>query len=104
MTVVTRNTGSTVALALEGVVDTAESPRLRQLLADSLRLGKRLVVDCSRVIRVDSAIIANLVEALAVARRNGTDLALAAVPPAVMALLELSRLDGVFPIDDQTVA
>ena len=104
MTVVTRKTGTTIALALEGTVDRSESPRLRKLLADSLRFGNRLVVDFSRVVRVDTAIIANLVEALAVARRSGVELALAAVPPTVMTLLELSRLDSVFPIQDRTVA
>jgi len=104
MTVTTQQTGSTVALVLEGTIDTAESPRMRRLLAESLRFGNRLVVDFSRVVRVDTAIIANLVEALAVARRCGAEIALAAVPPTVMTLLELCRLDGVFAIDDGRTA
>lgn len=101
MTVRTETTGTTIALTLEGNIGIAESALLRRILVESLRLGRGLIVDCSRVVRMDTAILATLVEALALARRSGVELALAAVPPAVMSLLELSRLDAVFPIHDR---
>ena len=62
--------GDRTALILEGVVGAAESPRLRRLLEDGLVHGNRLVVDLSRTVRIDSAILANLIEALFRARRR----------------------------------
>lgn len=88
-----------MALILEGVVEAADSPMLRRLLLDGLARGNRLVVDLSRTVRIDSAILANLIEALVRARGGDGALALAGVPPSVMALLRLARLDQVFPID-----
>lgn len=98
MAITADHRGEHVALVLEGVVEAPESPRLRRLLLEGLAHGNRLVVDLSRTVRIDSAILANLIEGLARARKGGGALALVDVPSTVMALLRLARLDHVFPI------
>lgn len=99
MTVTTEYTEDRIALVLAGEIDVAESPRLRALLAQAVAAGERLVVDLSRASRIDSAIVANLVEALANARRAGIEFVLAPrLAPSVQAIFALSRLDRVFPI------
>lgn len=99
MTVSTEHAEDRIALVLEGELDSAESPHLRALLIQAVAAGKRLIVDLSRASRIDSAIVANLVEALAIARRAGIDFALAPrLAPSVEAVFALSRLDRVFPV------
>lgn len=100
MAIIADHRAGSIALVLEGVVEAADSPRLRRLLLDGLACGNRLVVDLSRTVRIDTAILATLIEALAGTRRGNGTLALRRVPPSVMALLRLARLDRVFPIDD----
>ncbi len=100
MTVTIYQAGDRISLILEGVLDTRKSPAIRKSLLEGLLAGNRLVVDFSRVTRIDTAIVANLVEALANARRRGIDFALSAVPLPVMELLKLSRLDAIFAIED----
>jgi len=100
MAIVAKQTGDRLALHFEGLVGANESPALRRMLIEAVRCGRRLVIDLSRTARIDSAILANLVEAFAYARKQGADFALAHVPPAVMTLLRLSRLDRVFPMGE----
>lgn len=90
-------------LVLNGVVGAAESPRIRGLLSKGFGLGKQVVIDFSHVVRIDTAIAANLVEAAAVARDSGVELALKRVPDTVLALFELLRLDQVLVIEDQSL-
>ncbi|MBL6945964.1 MAG: STAS domain-containing protein [Rhodospirillales bacterium] len=104
MTVTTFRAGDQISLILEGALDMGKSPELRKSLMEGLRAGKQVVVDFSRVTRIDSAIIANLVEALDSSRRKGVDFVLSAVPSTVMELLRLSRLDGLFAIQEASFA
>ncbi|MBT3361606.1 MAG: STAS domain-containing protein [Rhodospirillales bacterium] len=104
MTVTIYRAGDQISLILEGALDMGKSPDIRNSLMEGLRAGKQLVVDFSRVTRIDSAIIANLVEALDSSRRRGINFVLSAVPASVMELLRLSRLDGLFAIQDAPCA
>ncbi len=104
MTITTYRTGNQISLILEGVLDMGTSPAIRKSLMEGLRVGRQIIVDFSRVTRVDSAILANLVEALAGSRRKGIDFILSAVPASVMELLRLSRLDGMFAIQNAPCA
>jgi anti-sigma B factor antagonist len=67
-------------------------------LLDSLKQGRNVLVDLSLVTYIDSSGIASLVEGLQVARKQKTDLALVSVSQRVRRVLELARLDKVFPI------
>lgn len=104
MTVTTFRAGDRISLILEGALDMGKSQDIRKSLMEGLQAGNQLVVDFSGVTGIDSAIIANLVEALASSRRKGVDFVLSAVPSSVMELLRLSRLDGLFAIQDAPCA
>jgi anti-anti-sigma factor len=92
-----------VFLILDGVLGATDSPRLRSHLSEGLMFAKRIVVDFSKVSQIDCAIVANLVEATALARRSGIELALASVPKSVQTLFELLRLNHILAIEDLAV-
>ena len=56
----------------------------------------RLVLDCSRVRELDSAGIQVLLQCLEEAMKRNGDVKLAAIPPGVAEILELTRVDGLF--------
>ena len=67
-------------------------------LGDYLVVRLRGEVDLSEVSYIDSSGIAALVEGLQNAKSKGRKFALVAVSKAVMAVLQLARLDRVFAI------
>ena len=83
---------------LSGEVDLSWSQEVRQAILDALERESGVGVELSRVSYIDSSGIAALVEGFQNARQNGRRFALVAVSQAVMAVLELARLDRVFPI------
>lgn len=88
-----------------GDVDLSRSPHLRKALAAaSQSKPRKLVVDLGQVNYMDSSGVATLVEALQIARRNGTTLILAALQPRVRSIMEIARLDTVFRIVETTEA
>ena len=87
-----------VVVALEGEIDLEQAAAVRRALLDSLKKGRNVLVDLSKVTYIDSSGIASLVEGLQVARKQKTDLALVAVTQRVRRVLELARLDKVFSI------
>lgn len=87
-----------LVVALRGDVDLGNSPRARALLLECVERDGPVVVDLSGVTYIDSSGVASLVEAFQNARRQGTDFRLAAVSDAALRVLELARLDKVFPI------
>jgi anti-sigma B factor antagonist len=90
--------GGKLVVALEGEIDLEQAGTVRRALLDSLKQGKDVLVDLSRVSYIDSSGIASLVEGLQVARKQKQDLALVAVSQRVRRVLELARLDKVFAI------
>ena len=89
--------GHTV-VSLEGEIDLEQAGAVRRALLDSLKKGRNVLVDLSKVTYIDSSGIASLVEGLQVARRQRGELALVAVNQRVRRVLELARLDKVFQI------
>ena len=83
---------------LEGSVDLEHAPDARKRLLDAVALGRDVLVDLSGASYIDSSGIACLVEALQAARSKGADLGLFSVSTQAMRVLELARLDMVFPI------
>ncbi|UXI69251.1 STAS domain-containing protein [Tahibacter amnicola] len=96
--VVTQQHGDYMVVRLSGEVDLSWSPRVRMAILDALEKHQGVGVELSAVSYIDSSGIAALVEGFQNARKSGRRFALAAVSPAVMAVLELARLDRVFPI------
>jgi anti-sigma B factor antagonist len=90
--------GGKLIVALEGEIDLEQAGSVRRALLDSLKQGKDILVDLSKVSYIDSSGIASLVEGLQVARKQKRDLALVAVSQRVRRVLELARLDKVFAI------
>jgi anti-sigma B factor antagonist len=98
MQVEVRRADSHSAVHLSGEVDLATSPQARRAILDELAAGRPLLVDLSAVTYVDSSGLATLVEGYQTARRLGVRFCLVGTGPKVLAVLQLARLDRVFPL------
>ena len=85
-------------IRLRGEVDLSWSQQVRDAVLAALKKSTRVGVVLSEVSYIDSSGIAALVEGFQNARLKGSGFALVAVSDAVRAVLELARLDRVFPI------
>lgn len=85
-------------IALQGEVDMHSAPGLRERLLDALRQPSGLIVDMAEVSFIDSSGIAILVEAYKRAKQQSRRFALTGVRSAPMQVLQLTRLDKVFPL------
>lgn len=83
---------------ISGEVDLSWSQKVRKAILDALAASRSVAVDLSAVNYIDSSGIAALVEGFQQSRGKGQKFALIAVSPAVLAVLELARLDRVFPM------
>ena len=83
---------------LTGDIDLEHAPQVRKTLLGAVAQGGWVLVDMAEVTYIDSSGIACLIEALQQARKSGSDLALVAVNPQALRVLELARLDTVFAI------
>ena len=85
-------------LALSGDVDLSCSPEARKAILEVLDEGKNLLINLAEVTYIDSSGVASLVEGYQVAKKMKLQFALISVSDAVMNVLQLARLDSVFPI------
>ena len=83
---------------LRGDIDLSCSPDARKAILASLAQGQHTLVDLSGVSYIDSSGVASLVEGFQTARKQGLRFGLLGVSAAAMGVLELARLDKVFPI------
>lgn len=88
----------TTLIRLRGEVDLSWSQQVRKAVLDALAASPRVGVDLGEVGYIDSSGIAALVEGFQQARTQGRGFALVAVSDAVRSVLELARLDRVFPL------
>lgn len=84
--------------ALRGEVDLSNAPQARATILDCLNGGRSVLVDLSAVDYIDSSGIAILVEGFRLARDKQLAFGLLAVSDAALRVLQLARLDKVFPI------
>ncbi|HFQ91888.1 MAG TPA: anti-sigma factor antagonist [Chromatiales bacterium] len=98
-----RKEGRFTIIELNGEVDLYYSPKAREQILACLNDRLNLLVDLSRVEYIDSSGVASLVEGYQLARDAGIEFGLVGVSPAAMQVLQLAKLDQVFPIYD-TVA
>ncbi len=87
-----------VLLSLDGDVDLSCSPDARKAILEALDNGKHLLVNLAAVTYIDSSGVASLVEGYQLSKKQGLNFALVSVSEAVMNVLQLARLDSVFPI------
>ena len=95
---VSETLGDYVVVRLRGEVDLSWSQQVRKTILDALGASRGVGVELSEVSYIDSSGIAALVEGLQNAKNKGQRFGLVAVSKAVMAVLQLARLDRVFPI------
>jgi anti-sigma B factor antagonist len=92
--------GPFAIVSLTGEVDLHTSPNARQQILDQLNAGQSVLVDLSQVEYIDSSGIASLVEGLRVAKGGSQRFGLVGVSKPAMQVLQLAKLDRVFPIFD----
>jgi len=81
-----------------GQIDLGNSPALRKTLMESLKESKSLAINLSAVKYIDSSGIATLLEVLKEARNSEKRFVLFGLTGAVLQVLQLTRLTGVFEI------
>ncbi len=95
---VSEKLGDYVLVRLKGEVDLSWSQQVRKAILDALGASPKVGVELSEVSYIDSSGIAALVEGFQSAREKGQKFGLVAASKAVMAVLQLARLDRVFPM------
>ncbi|HEX3895814.1 MAG TPA: STAS domain-containing protein [Rudaea sp.] len=95
---VSEKLGDYVLVRLKGEVDLSWSQQVRKAILDALGASPKVGVELSEVSYIDSSGIAALVEGFQNAREKGQKFGLVAASKAVMAVLQLARLDRVFPM------
>jgi anti-sigma B factor antagonist len=83
---------------LTGDIDLSCSPEARKSILDSLASAQPTLVDMSAVTYIDSSGVASLVEGYQTAKKKSLEFGLLGVSEAALSVLELARLDRVFPI------
>jgi anti-sigma B factor antagonist len=81
-------------IVLEGELDMAAAPKLRQAI-DAFQ-GSTLVLDCARMTFIDSAVLKELLRARVELAERGVRLVLAGVPGPVGRLMDLTRTSELF--------
>lgn len=100
----TREDSGFFVVAVAGEVDLSWSADVRRAILDGQKGQRDVLVDLSQVTYIDSSGIAALVEGLQNAKAADSQFALVSVSRAVMSVLELARLDQVFPIHEDAAA
>ncbi len=98
MTSSTRIERGIIIVDVVGQIDLGSSPALRKTLLESLNGAKSVAINLSAVKYIDSSGIASLVEVLRAARNTNKRLVLFGLTGAVLQVLQLTRLTGVFEI------
>ena len=84
-------------VAIHGRITIATSGEMRRMLSDALRAKPANVsVDLSDVSYIDTSGLATLVEALRIARKQGTRLILGGIQDQPRYLFEIAHLDRLF--------
>ncbi|MEE9552396.1 MAG: STAS domain-containing protein [Gammaproteobacteria bacterium] len=85
-------------IELGGDVDLSCSPEVRKQILACLEAKQNLLVSLSAVTYIDSSGVASLVEGYQTAKKQDLKFGLIGVSESAMNVLQLARLDKVFPI------
>ena len=94
----TRSDRDAVIVDVVGQIDLGTSPALRKTLLESLSGTDRLAINLQEVKYIDSSGIASLLEVLQEAEKSKKRIILFGLTGAVLKVLQLTRLTGVFEI------
>lgn len=94
----TKEEAGYTVVELAGDVDLSCSPDARKQILQCLDNKSNLLVDLSRVSYIDSSGVASLVEGYQTAKKKNLRFGLIGVSGPAMSVLQLARLDKVFPI------
>ncbi|MBD3267954.1 anti-sigma factor antagonist [bacterium] len=88
-----------VAVILQGPINAATSPALRSEITEAFQKPlKGMVIEISQVNYIDSSALATLVEGMQLAEQAGKTFCLAGmIDEKIFHLLEITRLEGLFP-------
>ena len=100
----TRREGRFKVVAIGGEVDLSWSAEIRSAILNALGAENPVLVELSAVSYIDSSGIAALVEGYQTAKGKNLQFGLFSISAPVQAVLELARLDQVFPIHDDLAA
>ncbi len=100
----TREEGGYTIIELNGEVDLSCSPEARKQILKCLSDKNNLLIDLSQVSYIDSSGVASLVEGYQTAKKKNLRFGLVSVSASAMSVLQLARLDKVFPINDSVDA
>lgn len=93
--------GSVIVLAVEGEVDIATAPKLREKLVELAASGaKRVVVDLEKVEFLDSTGLGVLIGGMKRLRSVDGDLPLVCTQPRILRVFEITGLNRAFTIHD----
>ena len=95
---ISEDLGDYTLVRVRGEVDLSWSQQVRRAILDALGASGKVGVELSQVSYIDSSGIAALVEGFQNARGKGQKFALVGASKPVMAVLQLARLDKVFPL------
>lgn len=85
-------------IALKGEVDLHYSPTARKQILKYLGKNQNVMVDLSQVEYIDSSGVASLVEGYQLAKNNNLRFGLVGTSDAALHVLQLARLDKIFPM------
>ncbi|MCI0401341.1 MAG: STAS domain-containing protein [Gammaproteobacteria bacterium] len=94
----TRKEGRYTVVELMGDVDLSCSVDARKVILEFLKGGRNVLVELSQVTYIDSSGVASLVEGYQTARKKELKFGLVGVSDAALSVIQLARLDKVFPI------
>ena len=81
-----------------GEIDLHSRPHSREIILDCLGQGRNTILDLSAVTYLDSSGVASFVEGYKYAKENGIEFGLMNINELVTKVLQMARLDTVFPI------
>ncbi len=100
----TRTEGDFKVVSVQGEVDLSWSTDIRNAILNAMNGGSPVLVDLSQVEYIDSSGIAALVEGYQTSKGRNLKFGLVDISQPVQAVLQLARLDQVFPIYDDLAA
>ena len=95
-----RSERDAVIVDVVGQIDMGTSPALRKALLESLNSTGRVAINLTEVTYIDSSGIASLLEVLQEAKKSKKRVILFGLTPSVLYVLQLTRLTGVFEIQE----
>ena len=96
----TTNEDNCLIIALTGEIDLQTSPGAREQILQTLKNKQHILVEMNDVEYIDSSGIASLVEGFQDAKARNLLFGLVNISAATRQVLELARLDKIFPIFD----